>query len=233
MFDREPWRAMGAKPAPLPSKERSLMERLRSGDDSAFTELMQAYWAPLVAYADRLLSSRDAAEDVVQDTMLRVWERRAEWTPTDRLRSLLYRITRNLSLNERRRARVRNVHRALSADLEAWPPESPLELLERREIRDALAHALDALPARRREVFVLSRYHGHDYRGIAEIMDISPQTVANTMSAALDDLRSLLRPRLDAFLTRGQLRPRRRSWESRCGMRARHGAGPAPRSPHP
>lgn len=187
-------------PDPTPGAARSLMERLAAGDDSAFDALVRQHWVALVAYADRILGSRDAAEDVVQETMLRVWQQRATWTPTDRLRSLLYRITRNLSLNERRNAKVRERRGAPGSDFDARPSESPLELVERREIRDAVARALDSLPPRRREVFVLSRYHGHSYREIAEIMDISPQTVANTMSAALDELRVLLRPQLESLL---------------------------------
>jgi RNA polymerase sigma-70 factor, ECF subfamily len=190
--------------------DRSLMERVHADDRSALDELLRRHWAPLVAYAERLLPSRDDAEDVVQETMLRLWHTRGDWTPTERLRSFLYRITRNLAINERRRGRVRDRYRDDPANQPAARPDSPLQLLERQEIRDAFAHALDTLPPRRREVFVLGWYHGHSYREIAEIMDISPQTVANQMSSALDDLRRVLRPQLDALMTQGQLRLVRR-----------------------
>jgi RNA polymerase sigma-70 factor (ECF subfamily) len=52
--------------------------------------------------------------------------------------------------------------------------------------------AITALPERRREIFVLSRYHGLSYREIAEVLEISPQTVANQLSAALATLRESL-----------------------------------------
>jgi RNA polymerase sigma-70 factor (ECF subfamily) len=182
------------------------MERIHVSDRSALDELLHKHWAPLVAYAERLLYNRDDAEDVVQETMLRVWRNRAHWTPTERLRSFLFRITRNLAINERRRGRVRERYRADTAHHAPEPRvETPLHLLEREELRAAVAHALEAVPPRRREVFVLAWYHGHTYREIAEIMDISPQTVANQMSAALEDLRRLLRPHI-ALMTRGQLR---------------------------
>jgi RNA polymerase sigma-70 factor (ECF subfamily) len=77
---------------------------------------------------------------------------------------------------------------------------TPLELAERAELREVLIKAVDALPPRRREVFVLARFHGRSYRDIADIMDISPQTVANQVSAAVRDLRRRLRPEMAKFL---------------------------------
>ena len=180
------------------------MERIHSGDPSALELVLERYWSPLVSYADRLLSDRDAAEDVVQETMLRLWNLRTEWTPSQQLQGFLYRIARNLALNEKSKKEVRRdwVRRS---DGETRPrPPTPLELTERAELREVLDEAVEALPARRREVFILARYHGHSYRQIAEIMDISPQTVANQMSAALDELRDRLRPQLSLF-ARGDL----------------------------
>lgn len=185
---------------------RSLMERVHAGDPCALDEILQRYWWPLVSYATRLLSDRDAAEDVVQEAMLRLWERRREWTPTQRLQGFLYRITRNLALNEHEKKEVR---RAWAESPRGEPPRpvpTPLELTERAELRRLLDRLVDKLPPKRREVFILARYHAHAYREIAEIMDISPQTVANQMSAALDELREALRPQIDAFLARGPLR---------------------------
>lgn len=181
-------------------QDRSLMERIHSGDPAALDIVLARYWAPLVSYAKRLLPDEDAAEDVVQETMLRVWRLRAQWTPTQRLRGFLYQITRNLALNERKKDRVRTGWEEKRRREPQERAPSPIELLERTELRALLDQAIEELPAKRREVFVLSRYHGHTYREIAEIMDVSPQTVANQMSAALDELRQKLRPQLDAFL---------------------------------
>jgi RNA polymerase sigma-70 factor (ECF subfamily) len=83
---------------------------------------------------------------------------------------------------------------------EAKRATTPLELAERAELREVLTKAVDALPPRRREVFVLARFHGRSYRDIADIMDISPQTVANQVSAAVRDLRRRLRPEMAKFL---------------------------------
>jgi RNA polymerase sigma-70 factor, ECF subfamily len=186
--------------------ERSLMERIHAGDPSALDTVLERYWVPLVSYAARLLQDRDAAEDVVQEAVLAVWRERTRWTPTGQLRGFLYQITRNLALNERKRMQVRRAWAQSARDAPPKREPTPLDLTERAELRDVLDTAVDALSPKRREIFILARYHGHTYREIAEIMGIPPQTVANQMSAALDDLRSRLRPLIDGFLETGQLR---------------------------
>jgi RNA polymerase sigma-70 factor, ECF subfamily len=182
------------------------MERLHSGDPSALDDLLERYWHPLVAYASRILSDRDAAEDVVQDAMLRVWNERKSWTPSERLKGFLYQITRNLALNEKEKRQVRSRWVDSARSEPRRPVPTPHDLAEGAELQEFLDRAVDALPPGRREVFTLARYHGHTYGEISRIMNISPQTVANQMSAALESLRETLRPQVDAFLARGKLR---------------------------
>ncbi|MBI4540565.1 MAG: RNA polymerase sigma-70 factor [Gemmatimonadetes bacterium] len=168
------------------------MDRLRVGDSSALDELLALYWGRLVAYAQTLVVSEDAAEDIAQEAFMRLWERRSEWNPGSEPRPLLYRIVRNLALNELRwrNLRARWVER-LAAKARPQGP-SPVLAAEGEELRAAVARAVESLPPRRREVFVLARFHNLSYQGIAEVLGISAQTVANQMSAALSDLRGSL-----------------------------------------
>jgi RNA polymerase sigma-70 factor (ECF subfamily) len=183
-------RAPVPEPATQGASEGELMTRLASGDPEALSELLNLYWRPLQEYAAGLLGSTDAAEDVAQEAFVGLWNRRTEWRPGS-VRAYLYRSTRNLALNERRRGRVRRRW------LEVFPerPETgsaPLAGAEERELQAAARRAVEGLPPRRREVFMLARFHGLSYRQIAEIMGISQQTVANQMSSALAELRVLL-----------------------------------------
>jgi len=73
-----------------------------------------------------------------------------------------------------------------------------MELAEHGQLSDAVRSALADLPPRRREVFSLARFHGLSYAEIAETLDVSPQTVANQMSAALSTLRKQLAPFIGA-----------------------------------
>ena len=76
-----------------------------------------------------------------------------------------------------------------------WASLSPAETLERDELKAVIQESIDALPERRREVYVLSRQHGLTYKEIAIVMDISPKTVDTQMVAALKFLRKRLQAR--------------------------------------
>jgi RNA polymerase sigma-70 factor (ECF subfamily) len=168
--------------------------RLRAGDAAALEILLAELWEPVVRFVLPLVDGQDAAEDVAQRAFLRVWDERLALRADGAVRAVLYRAARNLALNERRdrRTRLRLLDARAREGERAGagaPARSPLELLEAAELRRAAAAAIAALPERRREVFVLARYHGMSYGEIAEILELSPQTVANTMSAALAALR--------------------------------------------
>jgi RNA polymerase sigma-70 factor, ECF subfamily len=177
------------------SRERAgwLMERIHGGDRAAMDELVALYWDRLVSFGGDITGSRESAEDVVQEVFLNVWQGRTSWTPTDRLQAFLYRMTRNGALNH---VRNRKTRRRLLSGFETWRqrPPRPDEESEARRVAGTVVDAIRALPSRRREIFVLSRFHGHSYREISEILEISPQTVANQMSSALDALRTALAP---------------------------------------
>lgn len=174
--------------------DRRLMEAVAAGSREAFGVLVERYWVRLVGFSTGILDSPDGAEDVVQEAFIRVWARRSDWTPHGSVTGYLYAVTRNLSLNAlRRRCRIRERHEH-AAQLHPVLPRDPGEILEERRIDRFLEEAIRALPERRREVFLLARFHGLSYGQIAQVMAISPQTVANQMSAALDDLRGALEP---------------------------------------
>ena len=172
----------------------ALLERIRSGDTSALDYLLRRYWTPLVSYAARVLESWDSAQDVAQETFVRVWERRESWRVDGSVRGLLYRITRNLAFDElKRRARGDqwvDEQRHGSPRLAVTPEEE----FQGHEFESALSSALNSLPARRREIFVLARLEGLSRSEIADVLGIAPQTVANLLTLALAHLRTALEP---------------------------------------
>lgn len=178
--------------------------RFRSGDATAFDEVLEQYWDPIVRYAERMLADPDVAHDIAQETFIRLWLKRHELTRPSALASFLYRVAHNLGIDEGRKLRARTRGAVLQHERarEEGPraPPTPAAELERAELRGALDRAIDALPARRREVFILHHFHNQSYRQIAEILGIKPQVVANYMSAALNDLRRALRPLLSELL---------------------------------
>lgn len=175
----------------------SLMERVQRDDDAALTLIVERHWAPLVSYSTKIVGTVDVAEEVVQETFVRLWERRAKWIPGGSVRSFLFHTARNLGLGSLRHLEVRRrtepeVRRALHAHA-----PSPLDELTDQELRLTVWSALDALPPRRRQALILVRLRGYSLDEAAAEMKLSRQTVANHISLALDDLELLLRKHID------------------------------------
>jgi len=186
------------RPAAAPDAPavESILDRLQRDETRALDELVRRYWRPIVAYAARMLDGLDAAEDVAQEVFLRAWQRRHRWTPRGSESSFLYRIARNLCLNEKRRIAIRS-RSAVARAIDVPAPPLATDALEARDLREAAERAIASLPPRRREVFVLARFHQLSYAEIAETMGISERTVANQMSRALASLQEKLREYLD------------------------------------
>jgi len=176
--------------------DAGLIARLRQGDATALDALLREYWRPLHRYATRLLQDSDLAQDLVQETFVRLWLKRMQLEPGS-LRSFLYRVLHNLALDDLRKRQVRN--RSLRR-LVAEGPDEVVEPIEARpQVETAVTTAINALPARRREAFVLAYLHQLSYREIAEVMQVSPATVKNQIAAALVQLRDQLRGTIASF----------------------------------
>lgn len=177
-----------------PQAAQRLMEAVRQGDRESLRELVHLYWLPLTDYIATITASPDDAEDVVQEAFVRIWRHRAKWQSTSTFSSYLYRIARNLALNAQRDSRARSgrEQRAPHEFLGDASKRTPDQVLSTSMISNDVDSAIAALPKRRQEIFILSRYHGLTHPEIAEALGLSVQTVANHMSVALKDLRSAL-----------------------------------------
>lgn len=181
--------AMDAPPADAESADRVLLDRLARGDVTALDTVLARFWSSLVAYLIGLLHSREAAEDVAQETFYRLWERRTKLRPDGSLRGFIYQVARNLAISEQRRDQA--FERTASAMVEDRMPFSYIEMEDDGSYR-ALQRAVSNLPERRREILLLHCVHGFSYKEIARLLGIAPQTVANQFSAALASLRQAL-----------------------------------------
>ena len=180
--------------------DSSLMQRLQAGDEQAMAELLSQHWTGVVSYALGLLGSWDKAEDVAQDAFVRLWARRKKWS-SGSAGALVHRIARNAALDVLKSPR----HAAGREDPDTLASEdAPDRDVELSELDQAVAKAVRDLPPRRGEIFKLVRESGFSYAEIADIMQISRQTVANHMSLALSDLRVMLQPFLPAVAAKGE-----------------------------
>jgi RNA polymerase sigma-70 factor, ECF subfamily len=182
--------------APLdPESERALVARVRDGDVAAFTLIVDRYVPALLAFATERLRSRPDAEEIVQDVFALIWANRVQWAITVPLRTYLYQSVRNRIANWYRDT---SVHQSIFTQSGKGPPEQRAPIgtddpLKEDELKSSLRAALDRLPDRCREVFLLSREHGLTYPEIATVLGITTKTVERHMTRALCALRLALK----------------------------------------
>ncbi len=175
---------------PSNDSDLDLLARIRKGDARALGVILERYWIHVVRHAAAILGSTSSAEDVAQETFVRIWERRETWSLEGSVRGLLFMISRNLSLDERRR---RLAHARAARNLSGVKRlPTPEEHFIGSELDRAYSGALERLPERRREVYVMVRHHGLTHAEVAQTLGLSQQTVANHMRLALVDLREAL-----------------------------------------
>jgi len=173
-----------------------LLARIRKGDARAFGITLERYWIHVMRHAAEILGSTTDAEDIAQETFVRLWERRETWKLEGSVRGLLFMISRNLSLDERRRRLSHTRTPPGMAGVSHFP--TPEEHFIGAELHRAYSQALERLPQRRRDIYLLVRHHGLSHREVAQVLGLSPQTVANHVRLALVDLRRALSPHLSS-----------------------------------
>ena len=130
----------------------------------------------LFRLALRITQNRADAEDVVQDTMLRIWKRRDEWAQIDSIEAFCLTICRNLALDHLRR--MSNNEDSLSPDASTFSGSSTPEAIAISRDRLQLVRTLiDQLPEKQRSCIQLRDIEGKSYHDIATILDITEQQV--------------------------------------------------------
>lgn len=170
-----------------PSRENELVARVRLGDMDAFEQLFHAYYEPLCAFVTGYVNAPEIAEDVVQGMFARLWERRTEWDVRGTVRSYLYVSARNRALTHLRHARViarseERVVRELHARGRA-PAHADADV-RTDELAEALARAVERLPARRRQAYTLRWQHDLSLAEIATVMGVTVKCVELQLSSA-------------------------------------------------
>ena len=183
---------------PQEGEEGQWVERIRAGDEAAFERLFHTFYEDLCRFASQYVSASDVVEDLVQDVFFNVWERRRALDAQQSIQAYLYKAVRNEALKHLNRQRVRKQQGKPQQELrERSLQGSPEQALWNKELEAEAQKALDALPERRRRIFMLSREHDLTYAEIADLLDISVKTVETQMGRAL----GFLEERLDEVLS--------------------------------
>ncbi|MBI1940632.1 MAG: sigma-70 family RNA polymerase sigma factor [Acidobacteria bacterium] len=187
-------------------RDLELMLGVRRGDASSFEELLHRYRGPLVGYFSRMLRDPAMAEDLAQETFMRVYQSRERYEPEAKFTTWLYRIATNLALNALRdrketAPREQNGHDGETTEPQTSKvadtnPTAEQELME-TERQEIIRRAVESLPERQRAAVILHKYQDVDYRQIAKVLGVSESAVKSMLFRAYETLRLKLAPLLE------------------------------------
>ena len=162
-------------------------EKIRLGDSTAFSYVFQKYYQALYQFAGRFVKDAQTAENIVQDVFVKLWTNRENCLITSSLKSYLYAATRNTALNFLSREKKQLSTEDLMSDRQDTTA-NPEERIIENEMIDGVHKAIEKLPEKCRYVYLMKRYDDLKYHEIAEILDISINTVKTQMKRALKSL---------------------------------------------
>jgi RNA polymerase sigma-70 factor (ECF subfamily) len=170
--------------------DEMLMVRYQRGDREAFAELVRRYERPIYNFVLRQLRHAALAEDLTQDTFLRVVQKAGEFKHEARFSTWIYTIARNLCIDQ---PKPGDDQRPL---VEAVADPHPRSSVERTavggEVASSIIAAVESLPDEQREVFLLRELANLPFRDIAEVTGVGENTVKNRMRYALERLQQAL-----------------------------------------
>jgi RNA polymerase sigma-70 factor (ECF subfamily) len=178
----------------VPEQEHVLIHRAQQGDRPAFAQLVERYWDRLYRWLFHLAHDRHTAEDLTQDAFLKALAGLATFQTGKSFQAWLFRIAHNHFLNQKRLSR--KVVQVLPSDLAARQ-DSPEETAMSREALAQLARAVGRLPNDFRAAFLLRVDEGMSFQEIAEVMEVTQQTVRWRVFKARQKLMEILAPELD------------------------------------
>ena len=170
--------------------DQALVERYRTGDKAAFTELVLRYQRPIYNAAFWVLRRADDASDITQEVFLKVAERRDEYDPKFKFFSWIYRIAINESLNLLRQNRRETLDNDI--DLRAPDSASPEQQLGDAQLSERIRSAIMSMNINDRVVLSLRHFSECSYEAIAQILDLEEKTVKSRLFESRQRLRSLL-----------------------------------------
>ena len=201
----------------MPELDDELMERFQKGDEDAFTLLVRRHEKPLINFIAQFIGDRDSAEDLAQDTFIRIFQAAPRYKPgRAQFNTWMYHIASNLCKNElRNRARrdrhwvdntVKDEEEDAGAGIESRIANAPADaayepdvVLQRKELRDALRKAIAALPEQYREPLVLRDIQGLSYEEISKVLGIRAGTTKSRINRARLILKDKLKPFMEAL----------------------------------
>ncbi len=187
--------------------DEQLMLSVKEGDRDAFQILTERHYSNTLNFIYRFVKNRPLAEDLCQETFLRLWRCVPTYRPIAKFRTFLYHIAKNVCLKhlakEQRTPHIESLDTPASEDDENCRPiavaiadthYSPEAVLIAQETHEAIQSAINKLSKEHQLVFQLTELQGLSYQEVADIVQCPIGTVASRKNAAIRQLRKFLAP---------------------------------------
>lgn len=182
-----------------------LLRRTAEGDDIAFKALVERYRKSLYNFLCRMVGDREVAEDLLQETFIRVYSKREK--TIEKFSAWIYTIASNLARDELRRRKRRrltsleevggSMHYDITAVDTPWSPVEPETFVVNGELRSRIEEAIGQLEEKYRVVILLRDIEGRTYEEISAILGMRLGTVKSRLNRARLKLQEKLRPYLN------------------------------------
>lgn len=168
-------------------KINELVERIKSEDESAFEEFYKVLYPEIYGFIFRNTFDQIQSEEISQETFIRFWESRDQVSTDRHPKAYLFKIAKNLLINS-----INRKKKIYSLDEDFIENMLGAGEISENMLEHDLKKAILKLPEKCRLIFLLNRFHNFRYAEIAEILDISLQTVKNQMSKSIKLIREYL-----------------------------------------
>ncbi|MGV8094587.1 MAG: RNA polymerase sigma-70 factor [Mangrovibacterium sp.] len=181
----------------IKDEELFIFSRMVGGDKEAFRFFFEKYYPDLCNLVNLYLHDPMMSEEIAQDIFIYLWEKKEKIKIESSVKSYLLQASKNRSMNHLRDERTKlEIHRHL-ADFNRPSAEMPDKVMDANQLREVIDNAINSLPDRCREVYILGKEKNLSYKEISEEVGISVKTVEVQMGIALKKLREQLRPYYD------------------------------------
>ncbi len=176
-------------------QELFIIQKMVEGDTKAFKYFFDEYYADLCNFVNIYLNDRDLAEEIVQDIFVYFWENKNRIHIDHSVKAYLFNASKFRSLREIRDKNTRDkILKEIGENRQGHPADGNEPFFDPDEFRAVLNSAVEGLPLKCKEIFLLSKKENLSNKDIAEKLHISVKTVESQMTIALKKLRHYLKP---------------------------------------
>ena len=172
-------------------EERELIGRIRDGDIKAFEQVFKLYHSGMCNYCFKKTGDKEASKEIVQEIFISLYKNRFNWQPKGNIKSYLYKAVMNRAINHNKYNRPIQASEIHVDEIKNGYHSNPEELLIQKEFNDSYRKAVEALPEKCRQIFLLIKESGLTYKEAAEVLELSVKTIEAQMRLAFQKLRQM------------------------------------------